>query len=584
MGGTLARTIMLQELFVRDFAIIESLHVTFAAGLTMITGETGAGKSILVGALSLLMGGRASAEMIRSGCDEAVVEAIFDISRISEITEILAGYGLDVEGGQMLVRRVISRTGKNRIMIGDRLATMQMLAQLSGMLVDISGQFSQQLLLQSEKHIELLDAYGGLMPLRLRYQEQYARFQELAAELNSLCRNRLEAEQRRDLLAFQFDEISRAQLSAAEEDSLVQERSIVSSAQSLYERTYGVYTALYEDEQSCLVMLKRLAHQLQDAAAIDPSLESQHAALESYLFGIEDTALSLRDYAEKITMDPGRLDHIESRLDELYRLKKKYGKTIPEIIIYFNEIQTELENIEGSGGRIDELKRDLADRCEKLWVLASELSSGRTHAAQSLKKKVEAELASIGMKKAFFSARINAAQRTCIDDPATACSGLTAQGMDTVEFFISPNKGEELKPLSRIASGGEISRIVLALKKIIAANYRVPTLLFDEVDAGIGGAVAESVGRKLMEISTSHQVLCITHLPQIACFGFQHLSVQKQDKNGRTLTSVALLDQEGRLSELSRMLGGIKISEATRKHAHEMLSGAQQYAETRGYV
>ncbi len=573
---------MLQELFVKDFAIIESLHVSFAAGLTMITGETGAGKSILVGALSLLMGGRASAEMIRSGSDEAVVEAIFDISRIPEIRKMLAAYGLDDEGDQLLIRRIISRTGKNRIMIGDRLATMQMLAQLSGMLVDISGQFSQQLLLQTEKHIELLDAYGGLIPLRLRYQEQYARFQELAAELNILCRNKLESEQRRDLLSFQFNEISRAQLSPAEEDSLVQERSIVASAQSLYERTYGVYTALYEEEQSCLVMLKRLAHQLQDAAAIDPSLVSQHTALESYLFGIEDTALSLRDYAEKITMDPGRLDHIESRLDELYRLKKKYGKTIPEIIIYFNEIRTELENIEGSGGRVDELRHDLADRCEKLWELASKLSAGRTQAAQSLKKKVEAELASIGMKKVSFSARVNAAQRTGIDDSADTYAGLTAQGIDTVEFFISPNQGEELKPLSRIASGGEISRIVLALKKIIASNYRVPTLLFDEVDAGIGGAVAEAVGRKLMEISSSHQVLCITHLPQIACFGSQHLSVQKQNTNGRTLTSVALLAQEGRLSELSRMLGGIKISEATREHALEMLSGAQQYAATRG--
>ena len=573
---------MLQELFVKDFAIIESLHVSFAAGLTMINGETAAGKSILVGALSLLMGGRASAEMIRSGSDEAVVEAIFDISRIPEIRKMLAAYGLDDEGDQLLIRRIISRTGKNRIMIGDRLATMQMLAQLSGMLVDISGQFSQQLLLQTEKHIELLDAYGGLIPLRLRYQEQYARFQELAAELNILCRNKLESEQRRDLLSFQFNEISRAQLSPAEEDSLVQERSIVASAQSLYERTYGVYTALYEEEQSCLVMLKRLAHQLQDAAAIDPSLVSQHTALESYLFGIEDTALSLRDYAEKITMDPGRLDHIESRLDELYRLKKKYGKTIPEIIIYFNEIRTELENIEGSGGRVDELRHDLADRCEKLWELASKLSAGRTQAAQSLKKKVEAELASIGMKKVSFSARVNAAQRTGIDDSADTYAGLTAQGIDTVEFFISPNQGEELKPLSRIASGGEISRIVLALKKIIASNYRVPTLLFDEVDAGIGGAVAEAVGRKLMEISSSHQVLCITHLPQIACFGSQHLSVQKQNTNGRTLTSVALLAQEGRLSELSRMLGGIKISEATREHALEMLSGAQQYAATRG--
>ena len=224
----------------------------------------------------------------------------------------------------------------------------------------------------------------------------------------------------------------------------------------------------------------------------------------------------------------------------------------------------------------------MAESSVQVLKLASELSAARVHAARSLKKKVEAELASIGMKKTFFLARVTAAQMPCVDDPSSACAGLTAQGMDTVEFFISTNKGEDLKPLSRIASGGEISRIVLALKKIIAANYRVSTLLFDEVDAGIGGAVAESVGRKLMEISATHQVLCITHLPQIACFGMQHLSVQKQDKNGRTHTSIAVLDQEGKVSELARMLGGIKISEATRKHALEMLSGAQQYAVRRG--
>lgn len=583
MGGALALTCMLQELFVKDFAIIESLHVSFAAGLTMITGETGAGKSILVGAVSLLMGGRASAEMIRTGSDEAVVEAVFDISQMPEIGKIRAAYGLDAEGDQLLIRRIISRTGKNRIMIGDRLATMQMLVQLSGMLVDISGQYSQQLLLQTDKHIELLDAYGGVLPHRLQFQELYARFQELAAELKSLSARSQDAARRRDLIAFQCDEISRAQLSPAEEDSLTQERAIIANAQLLYERTYGVYTGLYEVENSCLDMLKRLLQELRQAAAVDASLTPQCDALESHILGIEDTAMSLRDYAEKITMDPGRLDQIESRLDELYRLKKKYGKTIPEILKLFDEIRFELDNIEGSGSRMDEIRRELTERADSLWHIASELSAERKKASQTLKKKVEAELASIGMKKAIFTAQVNSAMRSSATDHDTACAGLSAFGMDTVEFFISPNQGEEPKPLSRIASGGEISRIVLALKKIIANNYRVPTLLFDEVDAGIGGAVAESVGRKLMEISSSHQVLCITHLPQIACFGNQHLSVQKQAKNGRTLTSVSQLDSEGRVSELSRMLGGMKISEATRKHAHEMLSGAQQYAEVRGH-
>jgi DNA repair protein RecN (Recombination protein N) len=574
---------MLLDLFIRDFAIIESLHVSFAAGLTMITGETGAGKSILVGALSLLMGGRASAEMIRSGSDEAVVEAVFDIAQTHEIKKVLASLGLVTEeGDQLLIRRSISRTGKNRIMIGDRLATMQMLAQLSGMLVDISGQYSQQLLLQADKHIELLDAYGGLLPLRAHYYEKYTRYQMLAAELNSLTTLRHTAVRRRELIAFQHDEISHARLSTAEEDLLVQERKVVASAQSLYEKTFGLYTALYEDEQSSLEILKKLSHELRDAAAIDTSLSSAHDMFESYLLGIEDTALLLRDYAEKITMDPARLDQIETRLDELHRLKKKYGKTIPEIIHYLDEISLELESIDDSGSRIDKITGELLDLSNQLWALAAELSDGRIKAAQNLRKKVEAELASIGMKKNSFTAKIKTAERLNDDDPVHVCTGLTSLGMDTVEFYISPNQGEEPKPLSRIASGGEISRIVLALKKIIAHNYKVPTLLFDEVDAGIGGAVAESVGIKLKEIATSHQVLCITHLPQIACFGSHHLSVQKYTKNGRTFTSIVQLDAKGRVTELSRMLGGMKISEATRKHAYEMLSIAQQSDGMRG--
>jgi len=574
---------MLQNLFVRDFAIIDSLHVAFTDGLTMITGETGAGKSILVGALSLLMGGRVSADMIRTGSDEAVVEAVFDCAHIPEVKDLLTSYGLDSPGDQLLIRRIITRSGKNRVTIGDRLATLQMLTQLSGMLVDISGQYSQQLLLQAEKHIELLDAYGGLMPLKSQYQQEYARHQALSAELHSLTLLRDAAERRRELIAFQHVEISRAQLSPAEEDLLVQERTVTASAQTLYEKTYGVYTSLYEDEQSCLGTLKKLAHELREAAAIDASLSSAHDELQSYILGIEDTALSLRDYADKITMDPARLDQIESRLDELHRLKKKYGKTIPEIIRYYNEISEELVSIEEGGSRIDDLSSELMQHANQLWESAAKLSAARRRAAHTLKKKVEAELASIGMKKISFTAKITTADRSNFDTPATACAGLTCAGTDTVEFFISPNQGEDPKPLSRIASGGEISRIVLALKKIIASNYKVPTLLFDEVDAGIGGAVAESVGRKLKEISASHQVLCITHLPQIACFGTQHLSVQKSTKNGRTVTGVVQLDADGRVTELSRMLGGIKISDATRRHAHEMLSGAQQPDGMRGH-
>jgi DNA repair protein RecN (Recombination protein N) len=568
---------MLQELFVKDFAIIESLRISFNEGLTMITGETGAGKSILVGAVSLLMGGRATADMIRTGSDEAVAEAVFDVTGHAELTDILAGYGLAAEGGQLLIRRIISRTGKNRIMIGDRLATMQMLVQLSGMLIDISGQYSQQLLLQAEKHIDLLDAYGGIGPLKAGFQVEFGRFQNLALELKSLTASVREAIRQKELFSFQLEEISRARLMPDELERLEQERQIVAGAATLYEKTFGAYTALYENDQSCLGVLKRLLRDLNEASAIDGSLSGLCEALNSNLLGIEDAALSLRSYAEKLDTDPGRLDSIEARLDELHRLKKKYGKSVPELIAYGQELSLRLESIDEIDSRSEALRNELSDCADTCWRIAGQLSAGRMKAARTLQKKVDAELASIGLKKASFSATVTPVKRTPGQAPADACVGLTASGMDSVEFFIAPNQGEDPKPLSRIASGGEISRIVLALKKIIAANYNVPTLLFDEVDAGIGGAVAESVGRKLVEIASSHQVLCITHLPQIACFGTQHLSVSKQVRGGRTLAGVDLLDNSGRIDEISRMLGGIKISEATRKHAYEMLSGAQDF-------
>ena len=570
---------MLQELFVKDFAIIESLHISFGAGLTMITGETGAGKSILVGAVSLLMGGRATADMIRTGCDEAIAEAVFDIAGHADIQAALDGYGLVAQSGQLLIRRIISRTGKNRILIGERLATMQMLSQLSGMLIDISGQYSQQLLLQTEKHIDLLDAYGGLTPLKSLFQEQHGRFQQMAAELKNLTASVQAAARQRELFSFQLDEISRSRLMPEEEERLALERQVVAGAKTLYEKTFGAYTALYENEQSCLGMLKRLLRDLHEAAAIDGSLSGLCGELDSNLLGIEDAALSLRSYAEKLDTDPGRLDQIDARLDELHRLKKKYAKSVAELIDYGQDLRAQLDCLEGGDSRSGELRRELADCADAVWQAAGQLSAGRLKAARTLQKKVETELASIGLKKASFSVVVTPLKRPTGVDPLDACAGLNSAGMDAVEFFIAPNLGEEPKPLSRIASGGEISRIVLALKKIIAANYKVPTLLFDEVDAGIGGAVAESVGRKLVEIAASHQVLCITHLPQIACFGAQHMSVQKQTRNGRTVTGVAPLDAAGRVDEISRMLGGLKLSEATRKHALEMLSGAQDFMD-----
>jgi DNA repair protein RecN (Recombination protein N) len=569
---------MLRDLYIKDFAIIDSLHLSFAEGLNVLSGETGAGKSIIVGALNLLLGGRASADLIRTAKDEALVEAVFDIESCPETRQCVQSWGIDSEDSQLIIRRIIARSGKNKIFIGDRLATMQMLTQLGSSLLDISGQYSQQLLLQTENHLDILDTYGGLLPLRTDYQEQFNRYTDMLRELNGLLELEKNKSQRRDLLSFQYDELEKVQLVPGEEEELLKERQILAHAEKLYEKTYGVYSALYEADEALLGNLKKAAVSVEEAAGIDNELNPLRENLNSLIFTLEDVALSLRGYAEKIPLDSGRRELVENRLSDLQRLKKKYGKSASELISYQQEIEQELSALQGSSQRIEALREELHKEAHQLWKAAEEISSKRQQAARSLKKLIEQELATIGMKKTAFFTMMEKAERPAAVDDACSLGGLSSRGMDTAEFYIAPNVGEEPRPLSKIASGGELSRIVLAIKKIVARHYRVGTLLFDEVDAGIGGAVAESVGEKLQEISGTHQVLCITHLPQIACFGSAHFSVRKIIQDGRTITSVQLLDADERLDEITRMLGGKNITEKTRAHALEMLKGAGKKA------
>jgi len=496
------------------------------------------------------------------------------VSEYADIKDMLVSWGIETGDGQLIIRRTISKTGKNRIYIGERLATMQMLSQLGGRLIDISGHYSQQLLLQAERHVDILDAFGEVLAMREQYQELYTTFQEKARELKSIITKEEDRAKRRELLVFQDVEITKSRLIPGKEEKLLNEKRVFLNAKSLYEKTYGVYANIYEDESASLNRLKRNLRDIEEAAEIDSELKFFKESLETALISLEDMAFSLRNYAEKIQMDPERLDDIESQLDEIHRLKRKYDGSVEDILTYQEDIQRELEGIEGSSKKTEGLRRELTENAEKLWILAGQLSEKREKAGRRLKKEIEAELAAIGMKKACFSTEIKKGKKPAFDTRESAIQGLNSCGMDSVEFFISTNQGEEPKPLSKIASGGEISRIVLVLKKILAGNYHVPTLLFDEVDAGIGGAVAEAVGMKLNEIAESHQVLCITHLPQIACFGKYHYSVSKKTRNGRTVTFVDLLEDEARLDEISRMLGGKKISEKTRLHAAEMLRNA----------
>jgi DNA repair protein RecN (Recombination protein N) len=568
---------MLQELRITDFAIIDRLELSFAKGLTILSGETGAGKSIIVGALALLMGGRSTAEMIRTSRDEAVVEGVFDLDGRSDIAALLETWDSAPEDNQLIIRRRISRTGKNRVYLGDRAATLGMLEQIGGRLIDISGQYSQQLLLQADNHIDILDAYAGCLERRERYSAGYRGYRAQADELLRLSGDIRQALQRRDLLEYQQREIDAAALRVGEEEELHQEKNVLANAHKLYEKVYGVYAGLYENDPACLGELNRLKQDLADAAGIDGTLQAAREVFETAVLQLEDMCFGLRTYTESLSMDPARLDEIEARLDEMYRLKQKYGASIEAVLSHRHQVAQELDGIDVNADRCAVLQKSLDAARGELWAAAEELTQHRREAAARLQQRVEAELRAIGMPKAAFNVHMQSHARTDGDAAHdVALAGLTPHGRDTVEFYIATNQGEQPKPLSRVASGGEISRIVLALKKILAGNYRVGTLVFDEVDAGIGGAVADAVGGKLKEIARSHQVLCITHLPQIACYGDQHFSVRKTSRSGRTLTQVERLDGSGRLDELSRMLGGKTISDATREHARDMFHHAQR--------
>lgn len=567
---------MLTELHIKNFAIIDQLTISFPRGLTILSGETGAGKSIIIGALNLLLGGRASADLIRSSEEEASVEAIFDISHRSSLSQRLTDWGMGVDDS-LLIRRIISRSGKGKTFIGNHLATINILGNLGEELINISGQHEHQLLLKPDQHLEIVDAFGGLVPLQNTYASHFHQLLSLTRELNTLIQAKERREERIDLLQFQIKEITEATLKPGEEELLREERRILNSSEKLFQSTKKAYETIYAEKGSVLEQLKSTLRELKELSQIDMRLSPLSTTLESSVFQVEDLALSLRDYYQKIEFDPERLEEIESRLMEINALKKKYGETVEKILACQERAENELKELKESGEKIEELKAAQEKLKIETLDLARKLSQERKKAAALLKEKVEREIASLGMKKTVFevragstSARGEARENLTIDTHS-----LHEKGMDDLEFFISPNPGEELKPLSKIASGGELSRIILAIKRIIAQEDEVSTLIFDEVDAGIGGATAEVVGKKLKEISRRHQVLCITHLPQIACFADTHYSITKETRKGRTFTLLKKLEKDERVEELSRMLGGKEITIKTREHAREMLSSAQ---------
>ncbi len=543
---------MLRELRVRDFAIIDQLSVRFSPGLNVLTGETGAGKSIIIDALGLALGERAQADMIRIGKSETVVEALFD----NDAGGMLERFGIPIED-EMILRRNLLVSGKGRAYINGTMVNVQTLYEVGRSLVDIHGQHEHQSLLSPDIQRFLVDAYGKLHDERVILEKLFHEIQAEEKELSELTSHIRDRERRIEFLSFQVKEIETASLDAGEKERLEEERKILANLTKLVELTDGSYSLLYSGEGAASEKLSKALTMLREVSQIDHGVEELLGLLESAKPLLDDAANSLRRYKDKYDADPHRLDLLEERLELIRRLERKYGEGIDGIIQYRDRALKELETLSTSDDRVRELERNLREKEKRIHVQAARLTQMRRAASQNIEQAVNSCLKDLSMETSEF--RIDL--RT---------SPLSSKGVDTIEFLLSSNKGETPKPLNRVASGGELSRIMLALKESLAEVDQIPVLIFDEVDAGIGGRVAERVGKRLWSLGKRHQVLCITHLPQIAAIADHHIIVERTQGNGNACVRVkepSLLERE---EEIARMLSG-KIMDISRRHARELL-------------
>jgi DNA repair protein RecN (Recombination protein N) len=563
---------MLREIRIKNFAVIDEVALDLGPGLNVLTGETGAGKSIIVNALGLLAGERGSSEIIRYQEDEASVEALFD-DLPAAVEARLKEAGFEPTG-ELVVKRVLSRSGKNRIYLNGGLCPLTLLGEIGAFLVHIYGQHEHHTLVRPESHLLLLDAYAGLTQSSATMRQH---FQALSRAWNELNDAHASLEQRRRekaLLEAQLEEITRARLKAGEEEELRAEKNILAHAERLHQGSRAGEELLYAGEGALVGRLGKCAARLKELAGIDESLRPTVELIDSSLAQLQEAALQLSRYAERVHFDPRALEVVEDRLAEIQRLKRKYHATVEEMLRMQENIRESLADLEQGEEQIGALEKKFAEARQAAWDAAEKISHERQRAGKKLKREMEREVKSLGIPETIFEVRFTI-QDEKADLPPFFIAGkkLTETGMDQVEFYFSPNPGEPVKPLAKIASGGELSRLMLALKALVLTPSSVSTLLFDEVDAGVGGRVAEIVGKKLKQVAAQHQVITVTHLPQIAALADSHFVVRKEVEKGRTFTRVEKLSERDRVGEVARMLGGVKVTDRARKHAEELVRG-----------
>lgn len=562
---------MLKELKISNYAIIENLSVEFHPGFNALTGETGAGKSIIIEALNLVLGGRGDPDSIRSAEKSATVEALFEV-KDPKTLQMIRDLGIEVDQGQVIIRRVLSKSSKTRSYLNDNNITLAALSRLGNRLVDIHGQHHHQALLHNENHVELLDLFGKLTDDKNRFKCQFGEYHSKVQNLKKLELSENERLQRQDLLNFQIQEIDQINPVIGEDEELTAERNRLRHGEKLTQSLKRLQEILSDSDGSIVDRLGIANNELESLIEIDPSLEKQAERGRTSYFEIQELAEELRDYSRSLEFSPTRLEEIEDRLAELNGLKRKYGNDIAAILEHREKIGAELDTISGGQEKIDALKTELEELGSILSSLAADLANKREQAAKRMQKVVEKELRDLSMNQARFA--VNFQYPPDPDSFAVYKNKkvkVSLNGIGASEFFFSSNPGEELRPLAKIASGGEISRVMLALKSILNDQEATPTMIFDEVDSGISGKVAEQVGVKLKKIAKEKQVFSITHLPQIAGMASAHYLVHKAVKGKRTQTMILELDYEHRVEEIARMSGGEKISATTLRHAKEMI-------------
>jgi DNA repair protein RecN (Recombination protein N) len=558
---------LLVELSIKNFAIIEQQTVSFDKGLTVLTGETGAGKSIIIDAIHLLVGGRGSFEFVRHGEEKAELEGLFQIDDEEHpVVKKALELGIDIEDGMVILRREISKSGKSICRINGKLVTISTLRELGATMVDIHGQHEHQELMNDSTHLSLLDQFGGQeIALALEeYQEVYEKYQLTKKKLKSLNENEQQMAHRLDLIQFQYEEIQKAKLKPNEDEVLFEEKKRLNNFERLYSLINSSYTALNSDQKG-IDSIGAVLGYLEDAAAIDTQYQEMFDTISTIFYSLEDLNRTIRNELDVLEFDPNRLNEIEERWNEINQLKRKYGKTIEEIVLYAETIAAEIETIQNKETHIGQLEKEIALLHQKLDEKASILSELRKKWAVVLTNLIHKELKELYMEKAVFSIHLEYENQH-----------YTSTGANIGEFYISTNPGEPLKPLVKIASGGELSRIMLALKSIFSKHQGVTSIIFDEVDTGVSGRVAQAIAEKIHQVAVNSQVLCISHLPQVAAMADTHLFIAKNMLNGRTKTTVRSLTLSEKVSEIGRMISGKEITELTKQHAEELLSIANE--------